>query len=269
MTQYIARLGDAFDEHGELKRVERVAVSICAGVFVFVVSTTAAPTLRPGIIHSAAFASSAMEGAVSRRRLLVIENFYPRPDEVRAQALRMSYEEPEGLTGWRTRPFEHRDTRPAIERALGQPVHNWEFDPDDLVVANGSFFCGLSAGPRAERVGVHYDVPRSYITMVVYLTPDAPIDAGTSFWQHRRTGLLAAPTRGDAVRLGATQRELDAELERSSGDPRRWIEVDRVGNVYNRAVVYASGLLHSATRHFGRNIRTGRLYQTLRFQFGN
>ncbi len=59
--------------------------------------------------------------------------------------------------------------------------------------------------------------------------------------------------------------ELIAMLNSDSKLPEKWKERDRVGNVYNRAVFYHSGMLHSATRHFGSNLRYGRIYQAFRF----
>jgi hypothetical protein len=200
-----------------------------------------------------------------RRFLMAVDDFYPAPDLVRARALRMGYEQPEHLVGWRTKPFHPAGIRRRIERALRARTTRWPDDPDGLDISNGSFFFGLSAGRLAERVGVHYDTPSSHVTMVVYLTPGAAPDAGTSLWQHRATGLTARPTPADARRLGTTLERLEAQLLRDSTNLRRWREIDRVGNLYNRAVFYHSGLLHSATRHFGSNLHNGRVYQTFRF----
>jgi hypothetical protein len=196
---------------------------------------------------------------------MAVEDFYPDPDRVRAEALGLDYEEPETLVGWRTKPFHPRGVRARIERVLRARVTRWPGDPEDNCVGNGSFFFGLSSGRLAETPGVHFDEPARYVTMVIYLTPSAAPDAGTSLWLHRPTGLTAVPTPADARRLGATVDELVNTLEEDSTRPRKWVEVDRVGNVYNRAVFYRSALLHSATRHFGSSLRNGRLYQTFRF----
>ncbi|HEX9945538.1 MAG TPA: DUF6445 family protein [Thermoanaerobaculia bacterium] len=200
-----------------------------------------------------------------RRFLLAVDNFYPDPDRVREQALRMEYVQPESLVGWRTRPLFVRGVKERIERTLRLPITTWPDDPDDAELGNGSFFFGLSTGRLAERVGVHFDTPSEMVTMLVYLTPGAPYDAGTSLWQHRPTGLLAKPRPADARRLGTTVEELEDRIDRDSRNPRRWREIDRVGNVYNRATFYRSGMLHSATRHFGSNVQNGRIYQTFRF----
>ena len=197
---------------------------------------------------------------------MTVDDFYPDPDRVRAKALSLDYEEPEMFVGWRTKPVHPRGVRERIERVLRARINGWPDDPDGSNIGNGSFFFGLSSGKLAETPGVHFDTPADYVAMLVYMTPDAAPDAGTSLWLHRPTGLAANPTRSDARRLGATVDELVGAIEADSKNPRKWTEIDRVGNVYNRAVFYRAGMLHSATRHFGSNIRNGRVYQS--FSFG-
>ena len=201
-----------------------------------------------------------------KRFLMAVDNFYPDPDRVRAKAQSLDYEEPEWLVGWRTRPFLPPGVRERIEGVLRARITDWPDNPEDIYVSNGSFFFGLSSGSRAETPGVHFDTPTDYVALVIYLTPDAPPDAGTSLWLHRPTGLTANPTRADARRLGATVGELVEAIQADSLKPRKWTEIDRVGNVYNRAFFYRAGMLHSATRHFGSNLRNGRIYQS--FSFG-
>lgn len=200
-----------------------------------------------------------------KRFLMAVDDFYPDPDRVRAKALSLDYEEPETLVGWRTRPFQPRGIRERIEGLLRARINTWPDDPEDIYVSNGSFFFGLSSGARAETPGVHFDTPANYVALVVYLTPGAPPDAGTSLWLHRPTGLTANPTRADVRRLGSTVGELVETIGADSLNRRKWTEVDRIGNVYNRAVFYRSGQLHSATRHFGSDLKNGRVYQTFGF----
>lgn len=200
-----------------------------------------------------------------RRFLTVIDDFYPDPERVRARALAAEYEEADGLVGWRTRPYQPPGVRALIERLLRARIKIWPDDPENLRVGNGSFFFGLSRGRLAETPGVHFDTPSGFVTLVVYLTPGAALDTGTSLWRHRPTGLTARPTPAEARRLGQSVGDLIDTLVDDGTNPRKWAEIDRVGNVYNRAVFYRSGLLHSATRHFGSGLRNGRIYQTFRF----
>jgi hypothetical protein len=194
--------------------------------------------------------------------VIVRDNFYPDPDAVRRVAQSMKYRQLKDITGFMTeKAYLPRGIRRRLERVLGVRINRWEDDPGD---SNGIFYGGFSRGKHKEIPGVHYDEPFDEITVLIYLTPGLSADFGTSFWQHRRTGLVKVPTRADARRLGTTLTKLKDRLERDSEKRDRWIEVDRVGYKYNRLVAYPDGLLHSASRHFGSDLEGGRLYQTFR-----
>ncbi|MGB7923392.1 MAG: DUF6445 family protein [Pyrinomonadaceae bacterium] len=200
-----------------------------------------------------------------KRFIQVVDDFYPDPDRIRQSASEMPYSEPETLVGWRTQAYQPRGVRRLIERKFRVGIKYWENDRTAIEICNGVFFSAFSGGRRAETVGVHFDNPPDWVMLLVYLTPGALYDTGTSLWQHRATGLIAKPTRRDAERLGTSVEELRALLARDGKTPRRWIEIDRVGNVYNRAVMFPGGMLHSATKHFGSNRSNGRLYQSFHF----
>jgi hypothetical protein len=68
----------------------------------------------------------------------------------------------------------------------------------------------------------------------------------------------------DARRLKMKLSEVQDLLENDTKDRSKWQEVDRIGNRFNRMVAYPSGVLHSATNHFGDDMQSGRLYQTFR-----
>jgi len=200
-----------------------------------------------------------------KRFLFAVDGFYDDPDGIRRRALAMPYSHPENVTGWRTRCYQPRGIKERIERLFSVRIPYWEEDLDAIEACNGVFFQSYNRGEHAETVGIHYDEPLRWAMFLIYLTPGAPYDAGTSLWQHRKTGLTSRPTPRDARRLGATVDELARIVERDSRTKSRWIEIDRVGNVYNRAVMFPGGFYHSATRHFGSGLRDGRIYQSFHF----
>ena len=177
----------------------------------------------------------------------------------------MDYFEPERLIGWRTLAYQPRGIKNLIETKFRIQIDYWEDDLTSIEASNGVFFSAFAKGSHGEAVGVHFDEPLSWLTLVVYLTPDAPCNAGTSLWRHRETGLVSKPTRRDALRLGTTLETLVSRLERDRTILNRWVEIDRIGNVYNRAAMFCGGFFHSATRHFGNNRLNGRLYQSFHF----
>ena len=197
-----------------------------------------------------------------RRFLLVRDDFYPDPDAVRAIAQAMTYSEYWGRTGHMGDvAYLPRGIRRRFENILGMRITRWDDDPEG---GNATFYKAFSSGGEKEIPAVHWDEPAGDVTAVVYLTPGLPPDCGTSLWQHRPTGLVHAPRAADARRLGTTVRALRARLDRESTRRDRWLEVDRAGYRYNRMVAYGSGMLHSASRHFGSSLADGRIYQTFR-----
>ena len=200
-----------------------------------------------------------------RRFYHVVDNFYEDADEVRLCALNRSFSLSEGVTGWRTSAFHPTGIKNRIEQRFRVKIKYWERDLNASEACNGVFLSAFSQGKRAERVGVHYDEPVHWMMFLIYLNPEAPRDAGTSFWEHRETGLVCRPTKRDEERLRAPIAELNRVLLLDSTIRNRWREIDRISNFYNRAVMFPAGLLHSATRHFGNSLSNGRLYQSFHF----
>jgi hypothetical protein len=196
------------------------------------------------------------------RFLIVKDNFYDNPEQVLKAAQLAEYYEPEHITGYRSYTVYHPPhTRQKLEKIIGIKITRWDIDP---LEENGVFYQGFSKGKKKETPGVHSDLPHDDITVLVYLTPDLPLDTGTSLWMHKATGLTDAPTSADARKLKTSLAALRQTLEEDSAQRSKWIEIDRAGNRFNRMVAYPSGALHSATKHFGSNIHNGRLYQTFR-----
>jgi hypothetical protein len=197
-----------------------------------------------------------------QRFIRVVDDFYAHPAAVCRRARTAAYYEPDNATGYRSvGVFHESGVRARLQRLLGLRIVRWDTHPDD---GNGIFYMGLARGRQREVPAVHFDHPRDDVTVVVYLSPGPPVDCGTSLWMHRATGLADAPTSADARRLGRPVDELRRVLERDAGRRERWIEIDRIGYRPNRMVAYPSGVLHSATRHYGGSLADGRLYQTFR-----
>jgi len=132
-----------------------------------------------------------------RRFLLVRDDFYSDPEEVRRIAQSMKFEETGDITGFMTSEVYHpAGVRRRLERVLGVKITRWDADPDR---GNGIFYQAFSRGSQKETPGVHSDEPYEDITVLIYLTPGLPIDCGTSLWQHR-AALGVAPLRIEPAR---------------------------------------------------------------------
>lgn len=203
-----------------------------------------------------------MEKIKYSRFVVVKDNFYRNPLKVVEITKNAAYYEPEHVTGFRSRAIYHENgIKTKLETILGIAINRWDTNP---LEENGVFYKGFSKGKLKEIPGVHSDEPYNDITALVYLSPNIPLDCGTSLWMHKKTGLINPASRADAKRLNINYDELKNLLEEDSKKRSKWIEIDRIGNKFNRLVAYPSGAFHSATKHFGSNFNNGRIYQTFR-----
>jgi hypothetical protein len=196
--------------------------------------------------------STACTDALSHAQLrtpdiVVVDDFLDDPDAVREIALHQTFVKMHSA-GVRTQEqFLHlAPYREEFSRILGRELTNW--DDND---ANGRFQCCL----LSDAVPYHSDSQSR--AGVLFLTPSAPLDAGLSFFFGRLSGIrrrVNDPKLMDLTFGGGAEYDRD-----------RWIEVDRVGNVYNRLVLFDAHLAHGATAYFGSTLRDGRLFQNFFF----
>jgi hypothetical protein len=179
--------------------------------------------------------------------VMVVDDFLADPDAVRAIALAEPFVKMHSA-GLRTnRQFLHvAPYRESIEQLLGRKLTNW--DDND---ANGRFQCCFAT----DAIPYHSD-SQSYAG-VLFLTPNAPPEAGLSFFSGRSTGLRRRSPDPD---LMARTFGGGAEFDRS-----RWDEVDRVANLYNRLVLFDAHLAHGASAYFGDRLENARLFQNFFF----
>lgn len=186
-----------------------------------------------------------------RLEVISIADFYSNVDDVRKFAMEQEYhEDPGHFPGRRTQPFLNdgvKDLLQDIIRPLCGEV-TWWGGKD-----SGCFQYTTSA----DRSWIHTDGTTSWAG-VIYLTPDAPLSAGTGIYRHKKTGLR-----------GWIHSEYSEEENLTGGphtkdqvDYTKWEMVDRIGNVYNKLIMYRGDLFHCSLDYFGRNIEDGRLFQT-------
>lgn len=215
-----------------------------------------------------------MENIIYKRFVLVKDNFYADPARVYQEARQADYFEPRYYTGFRSKTVYHEPgIKTKLETILGIKISRWDTDPKE---ENGVFYQGFAKGSRKEVPGVHSDYPYNDITVVIYLTPELPFACGTSLWMHKQTKLCDPPSAAVACKFNLKLSALRQQLEKESKLRNKFIEIDRIGYRFNRMVAYPSGVLHSATKHYGGILKDGRLYQTFRigvdwktFRMGN
>lgn len=155
---------------------------------------------------------------------IIVDDFLPNPDLVRQQALNLEYFNEDGYPGVRSLAADH-DYQTFII-AMFRDILNCKIG--EFVMDS---FC-FQACMEDAKTWVHKD--KSGWAGVLYLTPDAPYEAGTGIFAENKSG------------------EFDL--------------VTAIGNVYNRLVLYRADQLHSSIQAgFGTTIDTCRLTQVFFF----
>lgn len=174
--------------------------------------------------------------------LMIIDNFYTNPDNVRNFALSQNFDVKGNYPGARTHPYLPQDVKDAISywMSFAGPVTDW-FESQGYT---GAF----QIATAEDRTWIHTDHYNMWAG-VCYLTPDAPHTGGTSLYRHKATGL---------------HRRSDLEIG-DGYDYTKWDKFDTIGNKYNRLILYRGDLFHASVDYFGHDLYTGRLFQTFFF----
>ena len=176
---------------------------------------------------------------------VVVDNFYENPDLVRTFALKQDFNyHPDYHKGKRTDVVYRFDgLKESFESILGIKIKNWE-----KYGVNGCFqYC--IAG---DQLVYHYDTQE--YAGVLFLTPDAPPNTGTSFYRSKYT-----------KKSRVEQKDVPITFKNGFLDSTEFDVVDVVGNVYNRLVLFDAQMIHAASTYFGNSIENGRLFQLFFF----
>jgi GT2 family glycosyltransferase len=194
--------------------------------------------------------------------LIVLDNFYENPDLLRDYALGLKYEPPEnhGALGFRCESGRKLldGTKELFEKLLhatipdGANLGEWNYS------TNGCFqWCNGST-----QIVYHCDSQK--YAGIVYLTPDAPINCGTSFLRHKKYKLRTSEIFSKNDWYDSLLNFNEPHLDKSP-----WEVVDSIGNIYNRLVIFDAQYIHAVTEYFGETINNSRLFQLFFFNLTN
>jgi hypothetical protein len=188
--------------------------------------------------------------------LYIFDNFYHNVDDIRAKALKMEYNITGNFPGKRTPQIYNPLVKEKIAKLVkpfGGDITRWNLDG---TVYNGCFQYTTSK----DQSWIHADSIYNWAG-VIYLTPNAPIDSGTGIFRNKKYNMMSAPLLED----GSRDEDLLNKIYSEANDLSKWDLVDKIGNVYNRLVLYRADLFHSSLNYFGDDINNGRLFQTFFF----
>ena len=190
--------------------------------------------------------------------LIVVDNFYNDPDKIREYALSLTYDSPEnhGAVGYRCQSGRkiQDGTKELFEKLLhksipdGNNVGEWNYS------TNGCFqWCNAA-------VPIVYHADTQQYAAIIYLTPDAPPNCGTSLLRHKKYKI-----RDNKIFSIPDWYQSDLQYKEPHLDKTQWEIVDSIGNVYNRLVIFDAHYIHAVTEYFGEDINNSRLFQLFFF----
>jgi hypothetical protein len=181
--------------------------------------------------------------------LMIFDNFYGNPEQVREYALSLPYTISGNYPGIRTdimRGIHNSSAKTLFEDILGKKITWW---PEQY---NTSF----QYTTAKDTTWIHHDTTNW--AAVLYLTPDAPLDSGTAIYRNKESKIsMYVP--------GIPSTDYNDNTEEIT-DLDKWEPIVQVSNIFNRLVMYRGEYYHrSMLPGFGDSVYNGRLFQTFFF----
>ena len=194
--------------------------------------------------------------------LIIVDDFYPNPDEIRKIALSCDYPE---ITVKRTFPGRNSSIShivPGLDRVMSHILSEPAVGSTDPKSLHGFFRITLEG--EKGRFGVHVDATSMQWVGVIYLNTPEQCQGGTSLYRHKGLGLDRTPQNQAELEAYGASSILDL-LEKEGNDPSKWEHLMTVPMRYNRLVVYRPWMWHAPAEPFGNSLENGRLMQLVCF----
>ncbi len=183
--------------------------------------------------------------------LMVIDNFYTNAKETREYILKEEFKVRGNYPGQRTTSRANQHLKEMIEGY----IHHFAGKIIDWPMSNDTYNGSFQYTTSRDRSWIHNDGWNW--AGVLYLTPNAPVDSGTGIFKFKEGDIRF---ESDAI-----EQEKKKILDENSQDYTKWELVDKVGNVFNRLVLFNSKQYHASMDYFGTNKENGRLFQVFFF----
>ena len=192
----------------------------------------------------------------------IIENFYENPEAIRKFALAQKYtfcHERQNLEyvypGGRTKDLFDLDSalHEKICKKLVSIFHNSEYDHMRWAISTN-----FQSVTEEYKEGVIHTDQNTIFAAVLYLTPDAPLNSGTSLFKPNKNFneakyQQALDENDKKFRAGAIVMDTSYHS--------MFDEIVRVNNVYNTLILYEGRHFHAANQFFGNTQKNSRLAQ--------
>lgn len=191
----------------------------------------------------------------------VIENFYEKPDEIRAFALKQKFTYCHELKnidyvypGCRTKELFDLDKNlyEKVCKKLVSVFHNTQHDQMRWAISTSFQVVEEKFGH-----GVLHQDGNTIFAGILYLTPDAPLNAGTSLFRPNQT----FDEEKYQAALKQTEINFRANKPVSTEFHSMFDETVRVNNIYNTLIIFNAQTYHAANEFFGSSLNSGRMAQ--------
>lgn len=190
--------------------------------------------------------------------IIVIDNFYNNAMETRNYILTQEFSVKGNYPGQRTISYANDYLKDVIQKYVeiyGGKITRFECPKPDNSDAGDIYNGMFQYTTSRDRSWIHCDAWNNWAG-VLFLTPDAPVSAGTSFYRFY-DGSMCKKDSGILNNL--------EEIDTYCQDLTKWELVDTVGNVFNRLVLFNSTRYHMSMDYFGNCKENGRLFQVFFF----
>jgi hypothetical protein len=177
---------------------------------------------------------------------VVVDNFYEDVNSVRSFALQQKFvSHPDYHKGKRTdHVYRFDGLKESFENILNCKIKNWT-----KYGVNGCFQYCIGGDQLV------YHIDGQEYAGILFLTPDAPPQSGTTFYRSKHTKNMKIKNNN----------EFQIVFNNGFLDSTEFEVVDVVGNVYNRLVLFDSRMFHAASTYFGNTLENSRLFQLFFF----
>ena len=181
---------------------------------------------------------------------ITVSDFYSNVDEVRNFILTQDFNLSGNYPNLRTKSFLDDNLKKSIQDIIKPMAGNVTWWGDE---STGAF----QFTTANDRSWIHVD--NTDWAGVCYLTPDAPLSAGTGLFRNKESKKRMWNGKNKLYEEPLSEHKSDYY------DMTKWELVDRIGNLYNRLILYRGDLFHTSLDYFGRDLESGRLFQTFFF----
>lgn len=192
----------------------------------------------------------------------IVENFYDNPDAVRTFALSQKYQFRHQIKGakyvfpgCRTKDISiiNKPLFENVSKKIISLFHNADHDYMQWQITTSFQSVSEEYGQ-----GVIHTDHNTVFAAVLYLTPDAPLAAGTSLFKPNNQ---FDQEKYEWYLKENDQRFDDGKIIMDTSYHAMFDEIVRINNVYNTLILYEGRHYHAANQFFGKNLKDSRLAQ--------